>query len=222
MFMTNAATPQWVSNHIVGIEFLQHEREVVAFNSRFPGLNDAFDDLIGKLPDPYSFSNTEFPVRASILRLNPESGRLQTLATAGNDTNGGKNSTKHAESIVIDDAIDLVGEKHLFGCVLLTTVQPCIACVGDVENTGISTVVYGVSHSDVEGKHVYVNAEYKPWRTSKKGFSTLQKPFDQDDYMRNIGIEVIGGYRREDVIRKLARTHGSWGSFFSDPDSRYS
>jgi tRNA(Arg) A34 adenosine deaminase TadA len=213
--------PQWVSEHFEVIESLRRERELTEVNARFPGLDAAFDDLLVRQECSYSSLTKEFPIRASVLRLDPQIGKLEALASSGNNTNGGKNSTLHAESIVINRALDRVQDKHLFGCVLLTTVQPCIACVGDIENTRISTVFYGAPHNDLEGKHAYVNGVYKPWRTSNKGFSSLQQRFDQDDYMRNVGIEVVGGYRRDEVLRSLARGHGSWSSHFSDLDSRY-
>ena len=51
--------------------------------------------------------------------------------------------TRHAEIIAIEDAEKKLGTWYLDGCVLYTTLEPCLMCSGAIVQSRIQKVVYG-------------------------------------------------------------------------------
>lgn len=54
-----------------------------------------------------------------------------------------KNSTKHAEMIAIDQAVNNIGYKHLLDCTLFVNLEPCSMCAGAIVLSRIPNVYIG-------------------------------------------------------------------------------
>ncbi len=202
--------PQWVSEHLEGLDSLAKEREIAELESQLPGLQKAFRDLISQGQPPYSGSS-EFPVAAKIVRVGAN-GKLETLSSSRNRVNLNSDSTAHADFEVIRDALSAADEKHLPDAWLLSTVEPCAMCSGAAVNASLEGVIYGATHKDMEGRHMLIDGEYKPFRTSPESFSA-------DEYLLDSGLIVVSGFMRDEVLSSMARPHGSWAGYYSDPDS---
>jgi len=187
------------------------ERKVKEFERAYPGIREELDKLLSLLPDPNNPDKKEFPFAASVFRMTEE-GKIEVLARTKNRVNKRVDSTQHAELAAIQDAQEKIGSKHLDSCILLSTAQPCEMCTGAIRNTNIGTVVYAVSQDDMKGTHVKFQEEYKPIRTTPDGF-------DSDELLCKSGVHVVAGYRRKDVLKKLERIHGSFSSYYRDPDA---
>ena len=55
-------------------------------------------------------------------------------------------ATYHAEILAINEACSKLNTWHLEDCVLYTTVEPCMMCMGAIKQARISRVVYGVDN----------------------------------------------------------------------------
>lgn len=65
------------------------------------------------------------------------------LARAGNEREGSADPTAHAEVLAIRRAAAAIGDRHLDGCTLVVTLEPCVMCAGSILAALVSTVVYG-------------------------------------------------------------------------------
>jgi tRNA(adenine34) deaminase len=54
------------------------------------------------------------------------------IAAACNQVEKINNSTAHAEILAINEAVKKFGHKHLLGCKLFTTLEPCSMCAGAI------------------------------------------------------------------------------------------
>lgn len=205
--------PSWVREQIEGLESMAAERQLAELELRLPGVTEVFGELIASLPDPHE-GNLEFPVSAYVVRRG-ESGRVEVISRAQNRTNSHNDSMAHAEMEAMREAEEKLGTKHLDDCFLLSTLEPCVMCCGGIENTNVGGVIYGAKHEDVEGAHVLVAGEYKPYRTSPD-------TFDAEAYLKsNPSRYVWAGFMRGEAVQKLRRDWASWNSYFRDPDSKY-
>lgn len=61
-----------------------------------------------------------------------------------------RNPTAHAETLVVSQATQVLGQRTLNGCVLYTTCEPCPMCLGAMLNAEIDTLVVGARLSDLQ------------------------------------------------------------------------
>jgi tRNA(adenine34) deaminase len=80
----------------------------------------------------------EVPIGAAIAN-----GRGEVIATACNRLNASKDRTLHAEIAAFHAAAGKfdIGAKDL---ILISTLEPCVMCLGAAMEAGIDTVVYGL------------------------------------------------------------------------------
>lgn len=57
--------------------------------------------------------------------------------------------TRHAELLAIKRACDILSKDELSKCTIYSTNEPCIMCTGAILNSGILSVVIGVSRGDM-------------------------------------------------------------------------
>jgi tRNA(Arg) A34 adenosine deaminase TadA len=71
-------------------------------------------------------------------------------------TQGNVSSVEHAESVLARDAARRFDSGYLWGCTLVTTVEPCAMCAGTQYWAHIGRVVYGLAESrllELTGNH---------------------------------------------------------------------
>ena len=87
----------------------------------------------------YAFYKNEVPVGCVIVNENEIISRSSNMVELLND------STAHAELIAITSAQNSLNNKNLDGCILYTTLEPCLMCHGAIYWSKINTIVYGAS-----------------------------------------------------------------------------
>ena len=87
----------------------------------------------------YTFYKNEVPVGCVIVNENEIISRSSNMVELLND------STAHAELIAITSAQNSINNKNLDGCILYTTLEPCLMCHGAIYWSKINTIVYGAS-----------------------------------------------------------------------------
>lgn len=88
-----------------------------------------------------SFSNEEVPVGAIVVKDNKIIGR------GWNRKEALKDPTAHAEVIAITAAANSVGDWRLEGCILYSTLEPCLMCAGAIIQARVSKLVFGAKDS---------------------------------------------------------------------------
>ena len=81
----------------------------------------------------------EVPVGAIIVNKNGE-----IIAKAHNLVETNNNSTCHAEKLVIEKALKVIGSRFLDDCDIWVTLEPCVMCAGLIKQTRIRRLYYGV------------------------------------------------------------------------------
>ena len=87
----------------------------------------------------YAFFKNEVPVGCVIVNENEIISKSSNMVELLND------STAHAELIAITSAQNSLNNKNLDGCILYTTLEPCLMCHGAIYWSKIYTIVYGAS-----------------------------------------------------------------------------
>lgn len=67
----------------------------------------------------------------------------EVLAEAGNAIYHGQDPLGHAEIIALRRAAEKLGYRHLTGCELYVTLEPCAMCAGAIVLARISRLIYG-------------------------------------------------------------------------------
>lgn len=81
----------------------------------------------------------ESPIGAVV--VDRETGKI--LAEDGNRVEELKDSTAHAEMLVIRAASAVKGSPRLTGCDLYVTLEPCPMCAGAISHARVEKLVYG-------------------------------------------------------------------------------
>ena len=96
----------------------------------------------------YAFYKNEVPVGCVIVNENEIISRSSNMVELLND------STAHAELIAITSAQNSINNKNLDGCILYTTLEPCLMCHGAIYWSKINTIVYGASDEKLSLIHI--------------------------------------------------------------------
>jgi len=107
-----------------------------------------------------SFSNEEVPVGAVVVKEGAIIGRGSNRKEALNDP------TAHAEIIAITAAANSMGDWRLEGCILYSTLEPCLMCAGAIIQARVSRVVYGAKDEKfgVFGSVIDIRDEKWNWK----------------------------------------------------------
>jgi tRNA(Arg) A34 adenosine deaminase TadA len=73
----------------------------------------------------------------------------QIVASAGNQTFRDESPIAHAEALVVLEAAKKFGTRHLNGCVLYTTHEPCPMCASLAVWARLQGVVFGARNQDM-------------------------------------------------------------------------
>lgn len=89
-----------------------------------------------------SYEEDEVPVGAVVVKDN------KIIGCGYNQKDRTKNPLKHAELIAIEEACKYIGDWRLNDCILYTTFEPCMMCMGAIVESRISKVVYGAKKDE--------------------------------------------------------------------------
>ena len=118
-------------------------------------------------------------------------GRM--VSKAGNRTHLEMDATLHAELIAIREGARKLGTKDLSGCVLYSTHEPCVMCMGAVVWSRISCVVFGATINDHKRfRDAHGNARWR-WRVIDIPASLVAAKADPP-------IEQVSGFMREECL----------------------
>lgn len=101
-----------------------------------------------------SLENEDIPVGAIIIKNN------KIIARAHNEKEHLNVATRHAEMIAIEKACMQLNTWHLDGCILVTTMEPCMMCCGAIIQSRIKKIIYGV-HNEKYGCCKLLDKKYK-------------------------------------------------------------
>lgn len=87
-----------------------------------------------------SYKNNDVPVGAVIVK------NEKVIARAHNQKEKKKNTTRHAEIIVIEKACRKLKTWHLNDCTLYVTLEPCMMCCGAIIQSRIKKVIYATTN----------------------------------------------------------------------------
>lgn len=129
-----------------------------------------------------AYLKEEIPIGAIIVKDD------EIIARAHNLRETMKDPTAHAEVLAIREAAKVLGGWRLIGCRLYVTMEPCIMCLGAINESRIKTLVVGTKNTKT------VDSEYK---------LKLKKDFLQDK-----NIDVSFGILEEatsSIVKKFFR-----------------
>src|SRR5690348_4448465 len=84
-----------------------------------------------------AFSENEVPIGAVVI-----DEKNCIIGEGHNKTDQKKSQLHHAEIIAIQAAEQQKGDWRLNGCTVISTLEPCLMCIGLLHNTRISTLIY--------------------------------------------------------------------------------
>lgn len=88
-----------------------------------------------------SYEQNEVPVGALIIKNNHIVGKGWNL------TNSTNIATNHAEVIAINMASQKLNNWRLLDCEIYVTLEPCLMCVGAINNCRIKKLIYGANNN---------------------------------------------------------------------------
>lgn len=101
-------------------------------------------------------SDTEdVPVSALLLNSNNK-----IIATSYNMREKNKTITGHAEILLIDEIFKTTGSKNLKEYKMYVTLEPCMMCLGALEQTGIQEVVYFLESPKFGSSNIAKNIKF--------------------------------------------------------------
>ena len=89
-----------------------------------------------------SYEKNEVPVGALIIKNNQIIGQGYNLINSTNII------SNHAEIIAINTASKKLQNWRLLGCEIYVTLEPCLMCIGAINNCRIKTVIYGAKNNN--------------------------------------------------------------------------
>lgn len=112
------------------------------------------------------------------------------IVSATNLTKTQEDPTQHAEMVAISQAAQLLKSRHLPGCVLYTTHEPCSMCASAAVWAKLDGIVWGARMEDMMNYAEQNGNHHYKWRTIRlKASEIIDKAPDQPwiigDFMRD-------------------------------------
>ncbi|MGR2752164.1 tRNA adenosine(34) deaminase TadA [Agromyces arachidis] len=134
-----------------------------------------------------ALATDDVPVGAVVVRDG------EVIAAGRNERERLEDPTAHAEILAIREAARVTGDRHLTGCTLVVTLEPCVMCAGAILAARIPTVVFAA------------------WDEKAGAAGSLYDVLR--DRRLNHRVEVYAGIEEEAASRLLL-------DFFADPARR--
>lgn len=96
-----------------------------------------------------AYESDEVPIGALIVFEN------EIIAKAFNQKESRPSALAHAEVMAIEEASKKLGRWRLSGCLLFTTLEPCVMCSGAILQSRIDKVVYGADDPKGGGQSLF-------------------------------------------------------------------
>lgn len=101
--------------------------------------------------------------------------------------------THHAELVAIQSIAAFLAE-HKRECVLYTTLEPCMMCLGAIINVGIESIVIARPDPDVGGLQLLPHAEYYEFKRGRmqlvSGYMQAESQALLSEYVRRTGVRL--------------------------------
>lgn len=118
----------------------------------------------------------------------------QIIARSPMRTRRDQDVTQHPEMVVIREAAKVLGHRHLLGCVMYTTHEPCPMCATASVWARLECVVVGARMNDMdEYRSINTSANYS-WRTVAV---SAREIFSKGDPK----VEIIEDFMRDECIK---------------------
>lgn len=131
-----------------------------------------------------SLEINEVPVGAVIVKDSNIIGR------GHNSMESSGSALKHAEIIAIEQTQEYMGDWRLEGCILVSTLEPCIMCASAAVLSRIDTIVYGASDPKFGGcgsvLNIPVNEKLNHNITIIKGIMADETAQMMKDFFRKV------------------------------------
>lgn len=139
-----------------------------------------------------SYGGLDYGIGAAVVK----DGEIVAVAT--NITRSTNDPTQHAEVVAISRAARKFGSRHLIGCVLYTTHEPCSMCASAAVWAKLDGIVFGAPMEDmIEHGKREENKNYH-WRTIRfKAEEIIAKSPNQP--------WLIGGFMREECNKLFGK-----------------
>jgi tRNA(adenine34) deaminase len=101
--------------------------------------------------------------------------------------------TRHAELAAIQSVAPFLA-RHKRECVLYTTLEPCMMCLGAIVNVGIESVVVGQADDYVGALPLMPHGPYYAYKLGRlqlvRGFMAAESQALLDEYVRHTGLRA--------------------------------
>ena len=142
-------------------------------------MNDAWNMSLAIDQAQKAYRLDEVPVGALVV---DESEKV--LARAHNLKEKNRNPCHHAEVLALSEASKSLGDWRLEGCILYTTLEPCVMCMGALVHARVARLVFGAYDE-------------------KGGALTLGFGIHKNDRL-NHNVAVVGGFMHYECSRLLS------------------
>ena len=125
------------------------------------------------------------PIGAAIVH----DGRI--VALGRNAISAPANDTRHAELVAIESIAPFLTE-HKRECVIYTTLEPCMMCLGAIINVGIESIVIARPDPDIGALRLLPHGEYYEYKRGRmevvSGYMQAESQALLTEYVRRTGV----------------------------------
>ena len=119
----------------------------------------------------------------------------QIISSAGNQTFQDESPIAHAETLVILEASKKLGTRHLNGCILYSTHEPCPMCAAVAVWARVAGIVYGARNQDMMEYSLKNSNKKFLWRIIDISCEEVLNKAQADK------IELVKDFMREECIK---------------------
>ncbi len=117
----------------------------------------------------------------------------QIIARATNRSRRDESPIAHAETLAIIEVSKMMHSRHLEGCILYTTHEPCPMCASLSVFARLAGIVYGARISDMNEFRIANSSNQFYWTTIGVSCKEIVAK-------SNIPVEVIGDFLRDECL----------------------